>query len=100
MSRRVNGWTSNINKFSDRTLSFIRARLPEQREQIKWNLPKKAEMGDRFINDERVILRICSTFTENEFLIDPEKNIHDALEECAISDYYYNKEKDWGYDDE
>lgn len=94
-SKKVNGWRSGPNKFSEKTLTLIKSRLPEYREQIISKLPRNAEAGDRFNTDDRVILRICSAFTEDEFLLYPKENIMDALEECAESDYYYNKDKEW-----
>ena len=62
-------------------------------------LPPEAEAGRRFKNSEWVLALLESATPQSEFLRFPIRAIEAALLKAAQSDWYYNHEKKYDYDD-
>jgi hypothetical protein len=60
-------------------------------------LPKNTERGPRFNNNDMVLLRLESNFTEGEFMKCPGLTVISMLIDTAAADYWYSHEKQ--YDD-
>lgn len=67
--------------------------LPHTRKAVV--LPTDAERGSEFNNDDRVLWRLESMFSEDEFCHDPIGTLSAALLDAAKSDHWYTHEKEW-----
>lgn len=63
-------------------------------------LHEGAETGSRFNDDQLVLMRVESMFYEVEFIHEPLRTVEGALLDAAKADYWYNREKEWGLEDE
>jgi|SRR5579872_212179 len=93
----TNGWTTDYEIFSEATIWIFNKFLDSRRELFVCS--EDAIRGERFTNDSRVLLRLQSMFSEQDFLARPQQCIDAALLNCAKSDRWYAFEKDWGNDD-
>lgn len=91
------GWSMDRTPFSQVAREVLAAMLNARRLGLR--LADDAERGMRFNDDNAILARLESMFTEGEFMACPGLRIDSALTDAAQSDYWYNHEKDYGDDE-
>ena len=59
------------------------------------NFQGEVHVGERVMDDEKVLSVLKSNVTESDFLISPLTDIYYALHACAEADWFYFAEKEW-----
>lgn len=97
MDQKVKGgWTFNRERFSDDARKVFDVAVNHRRLFVK--LTNDVLRGSRFNDDEAILARLESMFTEGEFMANTGPCIDKALEDAGQSDWWYKYEK--RYDDE
>lgn len=89
--------------YKEKTIELIKKRLPEARIIFKKEYfralsnPHRSmlEIGYRFNNDDKIIMKLQEKFTESTFLASINNCFDEVLKDLAGADYYYNYEKQW-----
>jgi hypothetical protein len=91
------GWAMDRERFSRDAVHLFNLAIDRSRVMIK--LPSDTLNGIRFYNNNDILARLESRFTEKEFMSNVGPCIDKALIDAAQSDYWYTYEKDYGMDD-
>lgn len=89
------GWTIDRIAYSPIWQHTARELIPVVRRTLD-DLPSDALQGIRFRDNESILVRVESMFSEPEFMTSPRACISAALVDAARSDYWYANEKDYG----
>lgn len=96
MDKIKSGWAMNREQFSDNAKKVLEVAINHRRLELK--LPDDALRGLRFNDDDAILARLESMFTEAEFMACPGLRIDSALLEAAQSDHWYQYEKKYDGD--
>lgn len=90
------GWAMYRDLFSEQARRVLDSMIDSQRSALK--LPTNTLRGGRFNDNAGILARLESRFSEEEFMGCPGPCIDKALIDAAQSDWWYDTQKDYGYD--
>lgn len=97
-TRRCNGISSIQHRLRDDTIEVLVAIAARQRPGFieRANTHRDLLAGRRFSNDDCLIARVATAYTNDEVIADIEFVVYDGLFDCAASDHWYEFEKEYG----